>query len=286
MTTVSPIHHSKPHLKAMVKTALKKMLTALGLPASGFLPNWQRMQLAKRHLKGVGLEIGAMHNPLRVPKSARVEYLDVTPREENIRKFPELNPNDLVQVDHLANGFLMNGIASSSFDFVIANHVLEHASNPVGALVQWFRVLKPGGILYCALPRIDITFDKDRKLTRPQHMLEDYFLCAQQKTVEMRARNLDHYQEWLTIAIPTHTGLPPPPPEQLERQVRDYSAREEEIHFHTFTMETALDFLHLVAKEVIPDIHVVEAINARAEILLILQKRCASTPPVTHSPTP
>ena len=260
------------HLKPSVKAALVWTLKSLGLPSSGFLPNWQRMQLAKRHLSGVGVEIGAMHNPLRVPKAARVEYLDVTTREENIRKFPDLNPHDLVRVDHLANGFLMDGIASSSFDFVIANHVLEHASDPVGALVQWFRVLKPGGILYCALPRMDITFDKGRKLTTVQHMLDDYRFCTQGNIAEMRQRNLDHYQEWLSIAIPAHTGLPPPLPAQIELQISDFSDREEEIHFHTFTIASALAFLNELGKTILPEMKLVESVDARAEILLILRK--------------
>ena len=50
----------------------------------------QRRQLAQRYLTGLGIEIGAMHNPLKLPRSVKVEYLDVTTREENIRKFPEL----------------------------------------------------------------------------------------------------------------------------------------------------------------------------------------------------
>ena len=262
-------------LKACFKAGLINLLKFLGLPSSGFRSNWQRRQLAQKYLTGLGIEIGAMHNPLKVPRFVKVEYLDVTTREENIRKFPELNPHDLVHVDHLANGFLMDGIQSSSFDFVIANHVLEHASNPVGALVQWFRVLKPGGILYCALPRMDFTFDKDRSLTTPQHMLDDYLLLEQQNTLEVRKRNLAHYHEWLSIALPSQTGLPPLSPEKLAEKIRDFSAREEEIHFHTFTMASALEFLQLVGGQILPDIRILEAVDARAEILLILQNGTA-----------
>jgi SAM-dependent methyltransferase len=196
----------------------------------------------------------------------------INAHEENIRKFPELDPKALVRVDHLANGFLMNGITSSSFDFVIANHVLEHASNPVGALVQWFRVLKPGGILFCALPRIDITFDKGRKLTSTRHMLDDYRLSEEPNPTAMRERNLDHYHEWLSIAIPAHTGLPPPLPNDMAVQVSAYADREEEIHFHTFTMASALDLVAETRKEILPQMSVVEALDARAEILLILRK--------------
>lgn len=259
-------------LSAALKVALINLLKSLGLPSSGFRSNWQRRQLARKYLVGQGVEIGAMHNPLKVPKDVRVAYLDVTTREENIRKFPELNPNDLVHVDYLANGFLMDGIQPSCFDFVIANHVLEHASNPVGALVQWFRVLKPGGILYCALPKMDFTFDKGRCLTTPQHMLDDYLLLKQNNTSEVQKRNLDHYHEWLTIALPAHTGLPPPSPEKLAEKIHDFSAREVEIHFHTFTRTSALDFLQLVRRQILPDSYVLEAVDARAEILLVLKK--------------
>jgi SAM-dependent methyltransferase len=263
---------SMNRFRSFAKAVVIQTLKAFGLPSSGLRSNWVRMQLAKKHLRGTGIEIGAMHNTLRVPKTARVEYLDVTTREENIRKFPDLDPQALVNVDYLANGFLMDGIASSSFDFVIANHVLEHASNPVGALVQWFRVLKPGGILYCALPRMDITFDKGRKLTTAAHMMEDYQFCGDHNRAQMRERNLDHYREWLSIAIPAHTGQPPPKPDLLAVQIGEYADREEEIHFHTFTMASALELLRELAKSVLPQMTVVQALDARAEILLILKK--------------
>ena len=39
-----------------------------------------------------------------------------------------------------------------SFDRVIAAHVLEHLVNPVDALKEWMRVLKPNGVLTLVLP--------------------------------------------------------------------------------------------------------------------------------------
>ncbi|MEO8883873.1 MAG: class I SAM-dependent methyltransferase [Devosia sp.] len=40
----------------------------------------------------------------------------------------------------------------NSFDRLIATHVLEHIPNPVSALEEWVRVLKPGGVLSIVLP--------------------------------------------------------------------------------------------------------------------------------------
>lgn len=39
-----------------------------------------------------------------------------------------------------------------SFDRLIATHVLEHIPNPVAALREWDRVVKPGGLLSIVLP--------------------------------------------------------------------------------------------------------------------------------------
>lgn len=103
-------------------------------------------------------------------------------------------------------------------------------------------------------------------------MLDDYLLLKQNNTSEVQKRNLDHYHEWLTIALPAHTGLPPPSPEKLAEKIHDFSAREVEIHFHTFTRTSALDFLQLVRRQILPDSYVLEAVDARAEILLVLKK--------------
>lgn len=42
--------------------------------------------------------------------------------------------------------------ADNSFDRVIATHVLEHLPNPHDVLIEWARVLKPGGVLSIVLP--------------------------------------------------------------------------------------------------------------------------------------
>ncbi len=65
-------------------------------------------------------------------------------------------------------------IKSSSYDFILASHTLEHTSNPIKALKEWIRVVKPGGSLIVILPHYTHTFDHRRQPTPVSHMLEDY----------------------------------------------------------------------------------------------------------------
>jgi ubiquinone/menaquinone biosynthesis C-methylase UbiE len=40
----------------------------------------------------------------------------------------------------------------ASFDRLIATHVLEHLLNPVDVMKEWFRVVRPGGVISIVLP--------------------------------------------------------------------------------------------------------------------------------------
>ncbi len=68
----------------------------------------------------------------------------------------------------------LTGIAEERYDFVLSCHSLEHVANPLKALYEWKRVLKPGGVLILVLPDKRYTFDVGRPYTRMEHLLEDY----------------------------------------------------------------------------------------------------------------
>ena len=52
-------------------------------------------------------------------------------------------------------GFPRTGLASAEFDIVTLNHVIEHVHDPLGALMESLRVLRPGGRVWIATPNLN-----------------------------------------------------------------------------------------------------------------------------------
>ncbi len=50
----------------------------------------------------------------------------------------------------------LEGIPNESYDTVYSSHCLEHMRDPIEALLNWWRVLKPGGYLIVAVPDEDL----------------------------------------------------------------------------------------------------------------------------------
>ncbi len=65
-------------------------------------------------------------------------------------------------------------VASESYDFVLSSHVLEHVANPIKALKEWVRVLRPGGALLLVVPHKDGTFDHRRPISTLAHLIDDF----------------------------------------------------------------------------------------------------------------
>jgi SAM-dependent methyltransferase len=61
-----------------------------------------------------------------------------------------------------------------SFDFVLSCHSLEHVANPLKALAEWRRVVRPGGYLVLVLPNKSANFDHRRPTTTMTHLLADF----------------------------------------------------------------------------------------------------------------
>src|SRR5512137_1946907 len=130
-----------------------------------------RYSLASLYLRGEGIEIGALHNPLKVAPGAKVRYVDRMSVSDLRNQYPELSGKKLVPVDMVADGELLESIGDDSQDFVIANHFVEHCQNPLLAIENMMRVLRPEGILYLALPDKRYTFDRGRPVTPLAHLI-------------------------------------------------------------------------------------------------------------------
>jgi ubiquinone/menaquinone biosynthesis C-methylase UbiE len=65
-------------------------------------------------------------------------------------------------------------IKDSTYDFVISSNCLEHTANPIKALEEWVRVIKPGGYILLILPKKDNNYDNKRQITKFSHLIDDY----------------------------------------------------------------------------------------------------------------
>jgi predicted SAM-dependent methyltransferase len=194
-----------------------------------------RQSIAAAFLKGEGVEIGALHMPLKVPATARVKYVDRMTAVELRKQYPELEKENLVNVDILDDGERLSSIKDSSQDFVIANHFLEHCQNPIHALLNLIRVVKIGGIVYLAIPDKRYSFDVDRPVTFLEHVMKDY-----SEGPEWSRRQ--HFEEWARLVnkVPNEA--------EVERQVNSLMEMNYSIHFHVWTQDEMLELMQTVRK--------------------------------------
>jgi predicted SAM-dependent methyltransferase len=186
-----------------------------------------RETLALAYLSGAGLEIGALQNPLKVPPTASVKYVDRLSRDDLRLQYPELQGCPLVEVDLIDEGERLNTIADGSQDFVIANHFLEHCQDPIEALGNVIRVLRSGGIAYLAVPDKRFTFDRDRPTTSLDHLVRDH-----EEGPEWSKET--HFLEWVRFVEPTF-GRVYPTDAAVSTRVRQLMEMDYSIHFHNWT---------------------------------------------------
>jgi SAM-dependent methyltransferase len=67
----------------------------------------------------------------------------------------------------------LRSIADGTYDFLLASHILEHVANPLRALEEFHRVLKPDGYALVLVPNQLHTFDRRRPLTTFAHLEAD-----------------------------------------------------------------------------------------------------------------
>ncbi len=193
----------------------------------------RRIELAERFLAGDGIEIGALHAPLPVPAKARVRYVDRLDAAGLREHYPELASLALTVVDILDDGESLDSIEDGSLDFIIANHMLEHCENPLGAIRNHFRKIREGGVLYYALPDMRFSFDSKRPLTPMSHFVDDDRLGP--------AQSRDgHFDEWVRLVDGVTDGQAARDAAQRLKRI-DYS-----IHFHVWDFDSFLYFVDLI----------------------------------------
>ena len=222
-----------------------------------------------KHLHGEGFELGALCDPLDISHAGRVrsiKYVDRYGKGQLLKLFPELHgrKEEVVEADYLCD--LTHGLTtfeSSSVDFIVANHLIEHLPDPIGLLKEIWRVLKVGGICYLGVPDKRFTFDRDRPNTTLSHLRDDH---------RRKIRHVEdhHLEEFLRLCdrIPL-----PRDASALKRHLSRH--RERSIHVHVWTFPAFVQFLMYVTVRYAPFAFIdvsAPANNPQREMIFILEK--------------
>ncbi|HXR28587.1 MAG TPA: methyltransferase domain-containing protein [Solirubrobacteraceae bacterium] len=229
----------------------------------------RRRRLARRYLRGEGLEVGALHAPLWMPAGARVRYVDRMDVRALREHYPELASEELVAVDVIDDGERLGTQADASADFIIANHFIEHTEDPLGTLASHLRVLRPGGILYLAVPDRRRTFDSARQATPLAHLLADH------SEGPARSRRA-HQEEWARLVDKVPETEVPARVAALEEA--DYS-----IHYHVWAPWEFREMLDH-AREVGQLPFTIEAVQPNEHEFIVILRRTPVPGPAASVP--
>lgn len=234
--------------------ALRKVRNEVGT----LLLHLGRRRATRGKLVGRGLEIGALHSPFKLPPTAHATYLDRLPIAELRHHYPELAHLPLVPVDIVDDAEALESVGDSSQDFVIASHVLEHCEDPLGALSNWVRVLKPSGTLFLAVPDMRHTFDRQRPVTSLQHLIRDHHIGPD-------VSRLEHYREWVHLVERS-------PEERVPDRASVLLASRYSIHFHVWDFAAFRELLDYATTDFGAAARIFHVRRNRAENLALLIK--------------
>jgi len=220
--------------------------------------SFSRWRFSQAHISGHGLEIGALHSPFKLPRSAHATYVDRLPASELRHHYPELDCEALVDVDVVDDAQTLATIPTSSQDFVIACHILEHCEDPIGAVYSWLRVVRPGGVVLLAVPDKRFTFDNLRPTTPLDHVLQDH-LEGPTLTRE------DHYLEWVRLVERV-------PENQAESRARQLRESRYSIHFHVWDRNALSQLLEYCVNGTTASAKLSKLSRNRSENLALLVK--------------
>jgi SAM-dependent methyltransferase len=100
-----------------------------------------------------------VHDARFATRYFRGDGIDVGGGIDSIALYQELFPgirNCFVYDQQHGDAQLLANVRDASFDFLYSSHCLEHLRDPVEALRNWLRVVKPGGHLVVEVPDEDL----------------------------------------------------------------------------------------------------------------------------------
>lgn len=220
-----------------------------------------RLTVADRHLCGNGLEIGALQDPMPLPRGAKARYVDIAPTAELRAMYPAKTRRWLVDVDVVDDGEKLATVADDSQDFVASNHFLEHCEDPIGALRNMLRVVRSGGVVYLSVPDKRLMFDRRRPSTTFEHLVRDH------EDGHEGSRH-GHYEEVVRLATATATAGEA----AVAARVAELEREGFRIHFHCWSQTDFLELLTgLQRRDGFPQFDIAEFVANEREMIAVLR---------------
>lgn len=165
--------------------------------------------LAHRYLDGLkGIEIGAgAHNPFHIPDCVFVDY--TADMDTEFKRLEMQHCGAKQKVDIVAPGDDLPFL-DEAWDYVLSSHVIEHFFDPIKALSEWQRVLKPGGLIFIICPHVARVKDEKRPVTRLRELMNRHNGAMRPEDVVMADGHHDHQSVWDTASfldLCAHLGL-------------------------------------------------------------------------------
>lgn len=109
--------------------------------------------LLSRYLKGLkGIEIG--RGAQNVYKD--IDGLNVDCPQHDLFNAEQLKygAKSIAKIDIIADADKIP-LADNSQDYIFSSHVIEHLCDPIGAVIEWYRLVKNGGYVALVIPQRD-----------------------------------------------------------------------------------------------------------------------------------
>jgi SAM-dependent methyltransferase len=193
-------------------------------------PAREHLDVVAGLLRSPGVEIGAFNTPIPGIQPVHVDRFRDYANERTLAEYYG-DSADLPFVD-------------SSLNYVASSHVIEHVANPLKAFLEWYRVLRDGGIIYMTVPHRCLTFDRFRPLTPVDHIVDDY----RKETTQSDATHIDEYVSKVDWSSLSSSNAPEKVAEERQALMAQYRAAvasggEINIHFHTFEPASMVELI-------------------------------------------
>ncbi len=210
-------------------------------------------------LKGRGVEVGPGLSPHVLPSMADVQYVEEKHPSEwqatyagGSATLDRLTP-EIIERYTVGSAVTLDGWADDSLDFIFSNHVFEHLPNPLQVLENWWKRLKPNGVILGATPDARGCFDLRQPLSTAEQFKDDYARGG----FEITDRQ---YENWCRYTNPDHK------PEALK-------ARKYSVHVHYYTPSVFRQLVDLLNDRACPCDLFLETIPNNKDFGFIIRKR-------------